>query len=99
MFTHRFNRRVASLRSSQPQVLSAAAKRPLSSSSFRASSALYDVDDHNQEATKNLRQTPRMPTPGLMFVTSRVLDAAKTSDEKYNRLYTFTGLHGSIQVH
>ncbi|KAK5134147.1 hypothetical protein LTR08_006922 [Meristemomyces frigidus] len=28
-----------------------------------------------------------MPTPGLMFVGSRVIDPSKTSDEKYNRFY------------
>ena len=28
-----------------------------------------------------------MPTPGLMLVTSRVIDPSKTSDEKFNRFY------------
>ena len=62
------------------------AARPLSYSARQRSFALYDVDDHDEQVQDNLRLTPKMPSPGLMFVTSGVIDSSKTSDEKYNRL-------------
>ena len=44
-----------------------------------------------------------MPTPGLMFVASKVLDPHKTSDEKYNRFYNDEHLpdvlnHGTCNI-
>lgn len=67
--------------------LSPAISRPLSSSARHCFFALYDVNDHNEDLQDNLRLTPKMPTPGLMFVTSRPLDSSKSADEKYNRMY------------
>lgn len=58
--------------------------KAFATSSRHRSYALYDVDE---ESDHKLRATVKMPTPGLMFVSSRILDPSKTSDEKYNRFY------------
>lgn len=71
---------------SLPLRLSHTARRSLSLSSRNHSFALYDVDDHEEHYQNQLRLTPKMPTPGLMFVTSRPLDSSKSADEKYNHM-------------
>ena len=73
----------ASRRSSQ-HIHHPVAARNLAISPTRHSYALYDVDDESDDRSR----IAKMPAAGLMFVSSRVLDESKTSDEKFNRFYS-----------
>jgi hypothetical protein len=68
----------SSLRRTKPSTIT---RRAFSVINTRSSFALFDVEDDH------IVPLPKMSTPGLMFVSSRVLDPTKTSDEKYNRFY------------
>lgn len=69
---------------SLPKLIFRVQHRSFTHSSRSRSYALWHNDDEDPEG---LRLTAKMPTPGLMFVSSRILDAAETSEEKYNDFY------------